>query len=237
MATSLTDDFNLTRDQIIRAAFESIGVAVTNEPLDPDDVQVGNIALNALAMAWKGFGLHLWKRGRASLTLVAGTSSYALIPTLGSGTEKPMRLLSVDREDSNGDTISMTTLSLQEYEALPNKTTTGVPIDYYFEPSRTTSTMYVWPVPSATEAAEYTIEYVYQAPIQDMSVGTNDVDFPNEWYRALILNLAVDLAPKYGLEINARRMLELQAADALDLAKDYDVEDTSIFLFGTKGKI
>ncbi len=230
MATSLTDDYSLTRDQIIRSAFETIGVASANEPLDPVDIATAKVSFNALAMSWKAHGLQLWKRGRASVTLVASTYSYELTPTLGSGTEKPMRLLEVNRKDTDGNEIDLTRMSLKEYESLPNKTTTGVPTNFYFEPSRLTSILFVWPAPSATEAAEYTIEYIYQAPIQDMNSGTEDVDFPNEWYRALILNLAVDLAPKYGLALAQQELLSIQAMDALDLAKDYDVEDTSWFI-------
>jgi hypothetical protein len=103
MALSLTDEFNLSRDQLIRAAFESIGVAVTNEPLDPDDIQVAQIALNALAMSWKSYGLTLWKRGTATITpLVLSQASYTLVPTLGAGTEKPMKMLSVNYKNSDG---------------------------------------------------------------------------------------------------------------------------------------
>lgn len=229
MATSLTDDFSLTRDEIIRAAFETIGVAVTNEPLNPDDVQVGNIALNVLATSWKSIGLQLWKKGDASETLVASQAAYPLTPTLGSATEKPMRIYSMDITDSDGNQIPVNRLSHQEYNDLPNLTTTGTPISFYFEPSRTTSTVYLWPVPDATAAATYTLNYTYQQPIQDMSLGTQDVDFPNEWYRALILNLALDLAPKYGLDRLERIDIKRQAVEALDLARDYDVEDTSIF--------
>lgn len=237
MALSGTDDFNLTRDEIIRAAFETIGVAVTNEPLDPDDVRVGQIALNVLAMSYKAYGLQLWKRGRYTLNdattpaLTAGTAAYEFGGAAGDFLLKPMRILEAERvTDSDNISIPLTRLSLEEYDALPDKTQQGTPLNFYFEPGRLTSKMYLWPTPDATWAAANHIDIIYQAAMEDMDVGTEEVDFPNEWYRALILNLAVDLAPKYGLEMRERQMLEIQAADALDLAKDYDVEDTSVFL-------
>ena len=235
MALSLTDDFNLTRDQIIRASFESIGIAIANEPLDPDDIQVAQVALNALAMSWKSYGLTLWKRGRASITPVAATYEITLAPTLGAGTEKPVKMVSVNYKDSSGNEVPMTRLSHDEYDNLPNKTTSGTPTQYYFEPKRTGSTMYVWPAPDATFAAGYTIEIVYQQPIQDMSSGTDDIDFPNEWYRALILNLATDLAPKYGVNRADRSDLKEQAEEALQLALNFDVEDASLYLQSQEG--
>ena len=115
MALSLTDDFNLSRDQIIRASFESIGIAVTNEPLDPDDIQVAKVALNALAMSWKAYGMVLWKRGVDSITPTEGTTSYTLAPTLGSGTEKPMKITTVNYKQTSSETeVPMTRLSHRE---------------------------------------------------------------------------------------------------------------------------
>ena len=238
MALSLNDDYNLTRDQIIRAAFETIGVAVSNEPLEAEDVAVGKVAFNALAMSWKNYGLMLWKRGRTSLTPVASTYEITLAPTItgGSDTEKPVKMIAVNyKETATGKEIPMTRLSHKEYNNLPNKAQTGTPVQYYFEPQRTGSKMYIWPAPNATFAAGYTIEITYQSPIQSMSAGTDDVDFPSEWYRALILNLAVDLAPKYDYGIRERQLLEAQALDALDLAKNFDVEDASLYLSPDEG--
>ena len=226
MATSSTDDYYLTRDQLIRSAFEIIGVAVANEPLSAEDNAVGVVALNAMCFSWMTYGLHLWKRGRSSVTLVANTYSYSLAPTLGSGTEKVMRILECNRVDSNNNTIDLNRLSLQEYENLPNPSSTGIPIHYYFEPTRTASTLYIWPAPDSTAAAEYTIDYVYQKPIEDME----DVDFPKEWYDAIITNLAYKLAPRYGIDINHLYLLRKDAQETLAMALSYDQEDTSIFI-------
>lgn len=232
MATSLTASYNLSRDQIIRAAFESIGVAVTNEPLDPDDVEVAQVALNALAMSWKSYGLTLWKRGQASITpLVLGQASYSLAPTLGTGTEKPVKMVDVTyKNTATGNETPMTRLSFAEYDRLPNKAQQGTPVQFYFEPQRTGSIMKIWPTADANAVSNLTIEYTYQQPIQDMTSGTEDVDFPNEWYRALILNLAIDLAPKFGLERDERVLLQTQAEDALQLALNFDVEDASLYI-------
>lgn len=237
MATSGIDDNNLTRDQIIRAAFETIGVAIANEPLEAEDVAVGAVALNALSNAWKAHGMQLWKRGRYSLTsattpaLTASTYSYDFATAAATSfTLKPMRIVEVSRKLTSDSTeTSMTRLSLEEYEALPNKTTTGTPLQYYYEPKNSSGTIYFWPAPDATFAANNSIEIIYQAAMQDMDVGNEDVDYPNEWYRALILNLANDLAPKYGIGIQERELLKIEADGALELAMSYDVEDTSVF--------
>lgn len=230
MATSQSNSYNKTRDELIRSACELVGIAVKGEPLDPTVVSVAEGAFNNIVQSWKSYGLHLWKKGSASVTMVAGTAKYTLAPTLGAGTEKPMRLYSVDLTDSDGNQTPLTRLSHQEYNDLSNLTTAGNPVNFYFEPQRTTSVMYVWPVPNATTVADYTLNYTYQQPLQDHDVGTEDVDFPTEWYRALTYTLAYDLGFRYGIDLNTHQMLGIQAQDSLDLALSYDVEDTSLHI-------
>jgi len=244
MALSGTDDYSLSRDQIIRAAFENIGVAIANEPLEAEDVAVGALALNALSLSWKAHGLQLWKRGRYTISdtttpaLTASTNQYELGGTAGDFLIKPMRLIEVSRRTaSDNNETDLNKLSLEEWEALPNKTTTGIPVSYYYEPQRLVGQLYLWPAPNATFASDYEIDIIYQAPIQDMDVGTEEVDYPNEWYRALIYALAVDLAPKYGLDRKERELLIVQANAALALAMSYDTEDVSSFFSpNNKGK-
>ena len=230
MATSLLTTFNLTRDQIIRASYEDLGVAVAGEELEPEQIQVAQIAFNSLAKRYSMQGMHLWKRGRYSLTTVDGTASYTIAPTLGTGTEKAMRILHCSRKNSDDAEVELTNYSLQEYDNLSDKTTTGTPTIYYYEPTRTSGTLYLWPVPDATFAANDTIEIIYEQAIQDMDVGNEDIDFPSEWYDALTLNLAYRLSGKYGtLDYRERRLLRDDAERALEEAKEWDTEDSSIY--------
>ena len=236
MALSGVDDYVLTRDEIIASAFEDIGVAKANEPLESEDIATAARALNTMALSWKAHGLQLWKRGRYTLSsattpaLTSGTYQYELGGTSGSFLIKPMRLLEVSRKDSSGNEVDLNRVTLNEYESLPNKTTTGTPVNYYYEPQRLVGQLYLWPGPDATFASNDTIEIVYQSPFNDMDVGNEDVDFPNEWYDALTLGLAYRLSGKYGtLDYRERALLRADAMDALELAKGYDVEDGSVY--------
>ena len=141
-----------------------------------------------------------------------------------------MRIIDVSRKDSSGNETSINKLSLEEYEALPNKSTQGTPVSFYYEPKRLVGALYLWNAPNSDFATNHTVEIVYQAPMEDMDVGTEDVDFPNEWYDALILNLAVRLAPRYGMDRKEQELLQTQANMALATATMFDTEDGSIYL-------
>lgn len=142
---------------------------------------------------------------------------------------RPERILDASRVNSDGDETSMTELTRDEYENLPNKTTAGEPINFHYERKTGAGRFYIWPVADSTSVSDYTIDLVYQIPIEDMDSATDDFDFPPEWLEPLAYGLAVRLAPRYGLNIGERRMLQIEADIALETVKDYDVEDGSIY--------
>lgn len=230
MATSGTVSYTQNRNEIIRSAYEIIGVATDGEALNGDDIDVAQAALNVMIKAWIAHGLQLWKRNTKSITLTAATSTY----TLGTGgtvasSIRPLRIIECDRLDSSGIEVPMTKLSLSGYSDLPNKSSTGIPVNYFYDPTLTVGTLTVWPVPDATIAAEYTIEITYQSPMEDLTSGTDNVDFPQYWEEAIIYGLAERLAPRSALDLNERVLLKQEAKASLDLAMSFDVEDDSIY--------
>ena len=229
MALSGTTTYTQNRDQIIRSAYELIGIAVDGEALNADDINVAQNALNVMVKAWQAHGLNLWKRGSLSIPLTANTTTYTVGSSGTVTTTRPLRVLECVREDTNNVSTIMTRLTLQEYENLPNKTTTGTPVNYFFDPTLTNSTFKFWPVPDANAASEYTIKLKVQVPISDLTSGTDDVDFPQEWLEALIYGLAVRLAPRSSLDLRERQLLKLESKEILDLALSFDVEEESIY--------
>jgi len=152
------------------------------------------------------------------------------ITTADISTPRPDRILECNRI-YNGNEVPMTAMSLQEYNELPNKTQQGTPINYFYDPTLTNGNLYIWLTPGTTEVTDYTIEVVTQTQVFDMDSPTDEFDFPQEWYEPLIKNLASNLSGAYGgLSIGAKRDLRLEAKDLLDDAKNYDQDDTSIFI-------
>lgn len=118
-----------------------------------------------------------------------------------SGTiERPNRITDMRRRHSLGssniDTPVTQILGRRDYFMLPNKTDTGIPVQAYYDPQRDTGRLYIWPAPDTVDDH---LRFTYSRPLEDFDSLANDPDFPSEWLKALSFNLAVDLAPKYGL--------------------------------------
>ena len=231
MATSGSVDFTVNRDELIRSAFEDIGVAIEGEDLQPEDIKVAHIALNMMIKSWQAYGLNLWIRREQSIPLVASQGTYTLGATGDVVMKRPLRILECNRKlISTGITTTVNPLSLNEYQNLPNKAETGVPVNYFYDPTLNNGTLKLWLVPGSTEVALYTIEIVYQSPIEDMDSSIDDFEFPQEWLEPIRLGLAYRLSSKYALGYRERMALRRDAAEALELAQSFDVADTSLYM-------
>lgn len=169
-------------------------------------------------------------------TVDAGIDSGATTVQLSTGNQqhaetipRPERLLEVNRINS-GNRTPLTELSRNEYENLPDLTTSGTPIQYHYERNLDMGRFHIWPVADANSAANETIEIVYQTQIEDMDSSTDTLDMPQEWLEPVIYNLAYRLSQRYGMKNSSRKTLREDAMLALKLAKDYDYEDGSLFL-------
>jgi len=144
---------------------------------------------------------------------------------------RPLKILECNRKDSSGNEITMPKLTRNEYENLSNKTSSGPPINYHYDPSRVNGTLYVWQAPDATAASTWTVEIVYQAPIEDLDSLNDTIEVPSENLEALSINLAYRLSPRFGgLTIGEKQLLRQDAKDALDDAEGFDQEQGSVFV-------
>ena len=78
MATSGSTSFNLTTNEIIREAFDSLEMATEGEDFSGEEYTRARRSLNMMLATWQGQGIHLWTYTEATLFLEAGVSSYIL---------------------------------------------------------------------------------------------------------------------------------------------------------------
>lgn len=188
MATSGSTDFALTARDIVTEAFQTAKIVGSGETPSADEMADGQRKLNLLLKTWSARD-HLWIRSEGSQALTASSASYAIAGA--------RRMLSVRRRTSNIDT-PMNELAREEYYDLPTKAATGTPVSWYFDPQRSTRTLYLWPTASAAVAANTTLQFTYLRVIEDIDALENDPDVPQEWLEALIYSLAARLALAYG---------------------------------------
>jgi len=154
-----------------------------------------------------------------SLTSV-GNTVYHWTPA--EDANRPMKIITAVRRDKNGIDIPMNLLSLDEYTQLSDKTTDGVPINFYYRPELGLTRVRIWPEPS--DVSDYIVMWV-QRTLEDLDAASDDVDYPQEWYWAISLGLAMAISSKYGVDAATYNRIKEQFTEAYWMASSADVDE------------
>jgi len=125
MSTSGTSTFNLDLNNLIEEAFERCG----SELRTGYDLRTARRSLNLLTVEWANRGINLWTIEQGQIDLVTGQAIYA-IPT------NTIDLLDHVVRQNNGVAstqvdLNITRISESTYSTIPNKLTTGRPIQVW----------------------------------------------------------------------------------------------------------
>ena len=226
MAFDTTAVTTLTGTNVITEALELLGVLEEGETPSTDASTSALRTLNNLIQLWSA-DTQIYAQGEYTLSLVASTGSYDLgISNVG---YIPMDIVNATRILVADNTeVPVNRLTQEEWYALADKTTEGVPVQYFFQRKvvGTSGTVQFWPVPKdATSSIKLWLQY----PLRDMSVATVDVYFTQEWYAALCSGLAYMLAPKYGASSAERAGHKTDMDEFKWIAETYDT-DGAVFL-------
>ena len=227
MTTSGTTSFNPVRDQIVNRALRIIGAYASTDSPRPEQSRDAIETLNMMLKSWQIDGF-LWLKGTYTQSLVANQNSYSLGVGSPDGiTIRPTRIFSATRKNiASGYEIPMIQVSREDYLRLPNKTTVGTPVQFYYDPQLVLGVLYVWPAP-----LDATDQLILNADrtVQDMTSDQNTYDLPQEWSDAISVNLASKLASEYGLPIGERQLLAQEASALKMNVESYSRENTSTF--------
>lgn len=232
MATSNSTDWTLNRDQVIKGALRKLVVIPSGG--SPSTAQTNDAveALNALVKIMQADGMPLWKITSKTFLTTVGVSSYTIGPSQTINSPKPLKVFQALYTLSGAtNDVNMNLYSRYDFNSLTNNAT-GVPINLYYQPLRTTGIIQLWPTPVDSTT---TIAIHYQSPYEDMDAATDDFDFPSEWIMPLIYKLAWVLAPEYGIPILDRGQLEKEASYWHNYALSMGTEESSIFLQPDRG--
>lgn len=205
-----------TNTQLITAAGRKAGLISVNESLSTEDAAEGLELLNSMLKAWQNKGYNLWTKTAGTLTLTT-SAVYDLDPV------RPLRILSA-RLKRGGVELPMVSMTRDEYDILPVKTTPGLPTQFYYDRQKEAAKFYVWPVLAAANGE--TVEYTYDREIEDAVAG-DVADVPGEWWKAVVDNLALEMCASYN--VPPSQLLVAQATMALDDALGFDREESVFF--------
>lgn len=222
MATSGSTDFSLNRNEIITRAYAKLGIGAEGESISNEMLVDGDLNLNLLVKDWQ-IDTDLWINTRGTLNAVVDQQSY----TMGSGgdfTSRPLRILDMQFSQTSGD-IPMREMTRIDYYELSDKSSSGIPTNFYYDPQLTTGTLFVWPTLGTGNSGSF--KFTYARTLEDFDTSTDDADFPVEWLNAIIYGLAVLLADEYG---GLTERIERRADVLKTRLSMWDEEGGSVFL-------
>lgn len=205
MTTSGTASSNLDLTNIIEEAFERCGAELRTGY----DIRTARRSLSLLTVEWANRGINLWTIEEGEIPLVLNQVSYNLpVDTI----DLLEHVTRVGTGSSQQD-LSITRISVSTYATIPNKNSTGRPIQLWVNrqsgatypiggrPEGTDPTtgvdhpqIYVYPAPDQSDY--YTFVYWRLRRIQDAGNGINTQDIPFRFLNCLIAGLAYYLAVK-----------------------------------------
>ena len=230
MATSGTTTFEsgFYIDDIITEAYERVG----RFDYSGNDIKTARRSLNIMFQEWANRGLHYWEIANNDITLVNGQSVYTMFRSTSDGTSDATAVYGVDDvleasyRASNVDT-PLTKINRSEYQAFSNKTSTGVPSQYFVQRfiDRVTITLYL--TPGSTEAGNF-LNYYYVSRIQDAGAYSNEADVPYRFVPCMVAGLAYYLSQKFNPQLV--QQMKLLYEDELKRALEEDGSSSSSFI-------
>lgn len=184
--------------ELIRGAFRTLGVLAAEETPTAAEESDSLVTLNDMLDSWAGERLVLFASLRSTHTLTPGLSPHT-IGTAGTfNTTRPVR---IERASiyATGSETPLELLSDAEWQATQGKASAGTPSSLWVESAYPLMKLHFHPVPSA---ADTLVLYTWQQLGRFASTGTT-VDLPPGYARAIRSNLAVELAPEYGVSVSA----------------------------------
>lgn len=223
MPTSGITTTTYNANVIIAAALRKLGINDGGGVFETWEYDNGRQALNMIAWQLRRdyAGFKMWARKRSTLTLSA-KNNFVLKTSGGDlNTGIPIEIITATLKDGSNE-IQLLPMLIEEYQAIGNKASTGDPSKYYYEKQLDAGYFYIDRVPSDITK---TIVITHLRPIEDFNAGEDLPDFPQEWYRPLVLLLRNDLAPEYNKPVTQDMLLSAQQAVAMADAFAPEEED------------
>jgi len=204
---------------LLKASMRLIGVIATGETPEAAEMQDGLETLNLMLGSWSAKRMMIPVLTAENFPLVAGTASY----TIGSGatfdTKRPIRIESAFIRDSSSIDTPIEIIYRDKYNAHVLKTTQGRPEQLFYEDTYPTGTVFVTYVPDEA----YTLFINSWKALTQLTGLTTSIDMPNEYLDALKYNLAIRIAPEYGVSIPEE--VAAIAKDTYDTLKTLNAPD------------
>jgi hypothetical protein len=215
MTTSGTTAFDMDFTEIAEEAWERAG----SEMRSGYDLRTARRSMNLLTIEWQNRGINMWTIDSGSINLVNGTSQYTLPADTIDLMEQVIRT-GAGNASTQSD-LNITRISMSTYATIPNKLSTGRPIQVWIERLRDAPKINVWPVP---DSDDYTFVYWRMRRVQDAGSGVQTPDMNFRFYPCLVAGLAYYIALKVPDLVERVQLLKQVYEEQFQLAAGEDRE-------------
>lgn len=185
-----------TAREIITRAMQRGGILTKTEQPDADEANDALDTLNNMLSSWSNEGLLIYSRTLENFTLTSGVASY----TMGTGgvfnTTRPLFIAEAYVRDGDTD-LDVSVIDDGAYSNIADKDALGVPYWLNCNNGFPLATIRLWPVPSSS----YVLYLLSEKELTQFTLD-DTVSLPPGWKKALIDNLAVELQPEYGQQVD-----------------------------------
>jgi hypothetical protein len=186
-----------TAQTIIDRALRLIGALESGESASGNEATDALTALNAMISSWQNERLYVYAMVDTALTLTISDASYTVGPSANFNVSpRPTKIEDIYVRDADID-YPVQLVDFERWDAIPDKSVTSdLPDTAYYNPTYTTGTLQLWPVPSKAVS----LHIVTWSTLAEFASAGTSVSLPQGYERALAYGLAVELAPEYGKE-------------------------------------
>tara|TARA_R110000824_G_scaffold72101_1_gene184221 strand:- start:3387 stop:4076 length:690 start_codon:yes stop_codon:yes gene_type:complete len=219
MATSGTATFNLDIMDVIQESFEQAGLRLKTGY----DIKTARRSLDLMSLEWQNRGINFWTVESISVALSASSASL----TLPADTIDVIEMVIRTGTGTDQVDLPMTRISVSEYSSIPNKNTTGRPVNFWVDKQRDAPVVYLWPVP---DSGSYTLVYYKLRRIEDTGANpaATDPDVPARFLPAFTAGLALRLSGKYAEAAHRKPELKVEFEEQWLLAVAGDRDRASV---------
>lgn len=165
--------FAQTARDVVVGAMRDLGVIGLSEMPGADELAYGIEQLNLLLRGLAADGVTPWTDVETTVDFPAATGVVTLDP-------RPVDVLEARLAVSASYSRPLTRWTAGEYDLIPDRTQSGVPLAYEILHAPDAVEMRIWPVPSE----DVTIAYSYQSVIADVDAG-EELAVPQVWGEAI----------------------------------------------------
>ena len=189
-------------NDIVARALKKIGVLASGETIPAAEAADGLADLNSMLQSWNTDRLSIFTISIAAYPLTAGVPTYTIGPSGTFNAPRPQQIQNANIILTYLNPVVRVPLSLLtdaqwaaiKVQQIPNT----IPQYLYNDGSYPLSNISLWGYPSLNQSLEL---YTWQA-LSTFTNLTDPVAFPPGYEEAIIYNLAVRLAPSYGVQVD-----------------------------------